>query len=386
MTADELRRQVVACGRELIRAPSPSGEEGAAAEVVRRWMERLGFDRVWTDEHGSVVGQIEGWASDGPALWFDGHLDTVPVASPELWRHDPFGGEVENGALWGRGAADMKGAVAAMLLAAASIPRGRITGSVTVSASVAEERLEGAALAALIEDRPPDFLVIGEGTRNRVGIGQKGRAGIRVTSRGLCAHSSTPAAGRNAVYAMVAAINKFRSVPLPEDPLLGPALLELTEIVSEPRPSSGLVPDGCTTRWDRRLVRGETADSILATLNAAVEDVEGTTVELEEARFPSYTGSTLTLPADVHVAWDTPAESPLVRAAAAAVGDAGGEADAIVLPYCTNGSVAAARGVPTIILGPTDPTLFHVVDEHALIADLVLGVQIYRLLALDLLQ
>lgn len=379
---DRLRQRVVDCCRELIRTPSPSGDEGAAARVAEAWLRRLGYDRVWVDRHGSVVGQIIGTAGAGPHLLLDGHLDTVPATNEHLWRHPPFAAEIDDGAVWGLGAADMKGPLAAMLCAAADVPRERLHGTVTVSCSVAEERLEGAALAAIVDalDEPArvDMVVIGEGTGHQVGVAQKGRAGITVTTTGRSAHSSTPGEGVNAVYAMVDAVARIRAVPLGDDPMLGPALMELTEIVSAPRPGSGMIPNRCTSTWDRRVVRGETAETVLAGLRDAVADVPGAEVAFESAALQSWTGSTLSLPASFHAAWETDPGCRLVEAALGAVAAAGGRAATRVLPYCTNGSVCAAdRKLPTIILGPSDPALFHVVDEHITVADLERGRAIY---------
>jgi len=379
---DQLRERVIACCLELIRTPSPSGDERAAAAVAEAWMNRLGYDRVWIDDHGSVVGQVVGTGGAGPHLLFDGHLDTVSVTSEDLWRYPPFAGEIANGAIWGLGAADMKGPLAAMLCSVAAVPRESFRGTITVTSSVAEEHLEGAALAAILDalaDREPvDMVVIGEGTRNEVGVAQKGRAGISITAAGRSAHSSTPGKGVNAVYSMVEAITRIRALPVHDDPILGPALMELTEIVSAPRPGSGMIPNSCTTIWDRRIVRGESADSVLAELREGVADIPGIEVTFEAASMRSWTGSTLRLPASFHAAWETDPECRLVEAAVGAAAAAGGEATTRALPYCTNGSVCAAeRTLPTIILGPSDPALFHVVDEHIAIADLQRGTTIY---------
>ena len=345
-------------------------------------MHRLGYDHVSVDRHGSVIGQVVGTAGPGPHLLFDGHLDTVPATSEHLWRHPPLGAEIADETVWGLGAADMKGPLAAMLCAAADVPRDRLHGTVTVSCSVAEERLEGAALAAIVDafddTAPVDMVVIGEGTEHQVGVAQKGRAGITVTTTGRSAHSSTPGEGVNAVYAMVDAVARIRATPLINDPVLGPAVMELTEIVSAPRPGSGMIPNRCTSIWDRRVVRGETADTVLGELRAAVACVPGAEVAFEAAAVRSWTGSTLSLPASFHAAWEVDPRCRLVEAALEAVAATGGRPATRALPYSTNGSVCAAeRQLPTIILGPSDPALFHVVDEHITVADLERGCAIY---------
>jgi putative selenium metabolism hydrolase len=323
------------------------------------------------------VGQIVGRRDDRPRLLFDGHLDTVPVTSPERWSHDPLAADLADGAVWGRGAADMKGPLAAMLCAAAFTPREQLGGTVTVSASVAEETLEGAALRAIIEQNPVEMVVIGESTRMQVGVVQKGRAGVRIITRGRPAHSSAPDQGDNAVYSMLEAVRRVREIPLPRDDLLGPAMMELVEIVSSPFPGSSIVPDRCTTRWDRRLVRGETREEVLDRLNGALEGLPAE-IGCGGRAVRCYTGTTLQKETDFHPAWETPRSSPLVQAALSAIAAAGIEARTCSIPFCTNGSACAGDlQLPTIVLGPGDPAQFHVVDEHIAIEDLASGAAVF---------
>ena len=126
-------------------------------------MELLGFDHVWVDEMGSVIGVKEG-VLPGPTLLLDGHCDTVNANSPD-WSHDPWGGMIENGHLFGRGAADMKGSLAAMIHAAGAFDRSKLNGRVFVSATVSEEVAEGGALKSVIDTIHPDYVVIGEATQ-----------------------------------------------------------------------------------------------------------------------------------------------------------------------------------------------------------------------------
>ena len=139
--------QLIPFTQSLIRCPSPPGEENAVVDVILREMRALGFDGFWRDEVGNAVGVITG-AEPGPALLLDGHCDTVGIAPGVPWAHDPFGGAIEDGFIYGRGAADMKGALAAMICAAGSVDRAKLRGRVVITATVMEENLEGAALKA----------------------------------------------------------------------------------------------------------------------------------------------------------------------------------------------------------------------------------------------
>src|SRR5262245_247907 len=115
--------------QSLVQHPSLSGEERAVSKRIEDEMRALGFDAVTVDENGSVVGIVEG-AHSGKTLIFDAHTDTVGVAPGVPWQHDPFAAQIESGAIYGRGAADMKGALAAMVYAVASLDRTKLAGRV----------------------------------------------------------------------------------------------------------------------------------------------------------------------------------------------------------------------------------------------------------------
>ncbi len=379
------QEQVIALCQELVRAEGLAGREQAAAQVAERWMHQLGYDEIWVDAYGSVVGRRYGYAP-GPNLHFDGHLDTVPATCLEQWSYPPYSGELDDGRIWGRGATDMKGPDAAMICAAAFLPREAFVGSITVSASVGEEELEGVALTAILQQHPADWVIIGENSDLGIGIAQKGRAGIAVRTVGHPAHSSRPEEGVNAVYRMFEALAHLRALPAPQDALLGPGISELVEIVSSPFPGTSIVPDGCRVRFDRRLVRDETPETVLAVLRSAVAELEGVSIEYLQVTLSCYTGATLSS-VDFHPAWETPKTDPLVRAAETVLAQLGLPVDYFTARYCSNGSASAVGlGIPTLILGPSSPTLAHIVDEYITVDDLLRGTQVYMALAAELLR
>lgn len=379
------QQQLITLCQELVRAQSLAGREHAAAQVAEHWMRHLGYDRVWTDEYGSVIGQRYG-SGNGPNLHFDGHLDTVPATTPEQWTYAPYGGELHDGRIWGRGTSDMKGADAAMICAGAFLPRDAFAGTITVSTSIGEEELEGPALAAILQQHPADIVIIGEASDLRIGIGQKGRAGIRVQTFGRAAHSSQPEDGINAVYRMLDTVARIRAIPAPQDELLGPGLNELVEIVSSPYPGTSIVPDGCYVRFDRRLVRAETRESVLAPIQAALVGLDGVAIDYLQVSLPCYTGATL-VSDDFHPAWETPRTSPLVKAAEVALDRVGLPVSYFTARYCSNGSASAGEmGIPTLILGPSSPALLHIVDEYIEVDQLVRGAEVYMALATEVLR
>ncbi len=257
---------MIAFAQALIRQPSVSGEEGPAVQLVIREMQRLGYDEAWIDEQGNAVGVWKG-ARAGRTILLDGHIDTVGIA-PGTWRHEPFGAEIEDGYLYGRGAADMKGAIAAMVYGVASTPRDEMAGRAVVTASVMEENLEGAALQPVVAWAQPDIVVIGEATGLNLARGGRGRAEIHLETIGRPAHSSTPHLGRNAVHDMIRVIEAIEATPPPHDRVLGPGIWALTDIISDPYPAYSVIASRCRATYDHRLLPGETVEGLMAHLHA----------------------------------------------------------------------------------------------------------------------
>ncbi len=377
MLTETQRQQVIACCQDLVRAQSLTGREGETAQVVERWLHYLSYDEVWTDTYGSVIGRIHGQAGPGPRLHFDGHIDHVPATALEQWTYPPFSAKLADGKIWGRAATDMKGPLAAMICAASFLPRDQFRGTVTVSGSVVEEELEGQVLRSILEQHPADFVVIGESTLLQVGIGQKGRAGLRIVTHGRPAHSSVPHLGDNAIYRMYEVTARLRAMAPPEDELLGSGLMEMVEIISSPYPGTSIIPDRCTVKWDRRLVRGETRESVLAAIRDALTGIDQVDTSYLEVNVPCYTGAVIQHD-DFHPAWVIPETSPLVQAAIEGVSRVGILPRTCYVPYCTNGSGSAGElGIPSVIVGPGDPSLFHVVDEWISVDQLVKGTDAY---------
>ena len=157
MTRDE---QLIAFCREAVRIPSPSGQERDVAELMKRKMEEYGFDEVRMDRCGSVLGRIRG-KRPGKTILLDGHIDTVEVIDADAWTHDPFGGEIEDGRIYGRGASDMKGSDTAMISAAAHFAQdsGRdFAGEICVSCTVHEECFEGVSAREITKAVKPDLV------------------------------------------------------------------------------------------------------------------------------------------------------------------------------------------------------------------------------------
>ena len=167
-------------------------------------MQELGYDEVTMDEVGNVVGRIgEGEA----ALLFDGHMDTVGVMDEDLWTVGPFSGEIRDGKLYGRGAADTKCPLVAAIYGATLAKRAGLAEgkAIYVSASAMEEDYDGEAVRLMLEKRPdlrPRGVVICEPTSLMIATGHRGRSLIEINMQGKSAHGSAPELGINPVYLM----------------------------------------------------------------------------------------------------------------------------------------------------------------------------------------
>ncbi|EGB14561.1 peptidase M20 [Pseudodesulfovibrio mercurii] len=362
----------VALCQELVSLPSLSGEEGDVAKALAATMEANGFHKVTTDRYGNVLGRIKG-NKPGPCVLFDGHMDVVPVPDPSAWTQAPFGGDIVDGKIYGRGTSDMKGALSAMVGAAAWFAketRGKFAGEVCVAGVVHEELFEGIAAREISQAVKPDFVIIGEASELNVKIGQRGRAEIVVETMGVPAHSANPDKGVNAVHLMTDLIREIDKIEAPEQPVLGKGICVLTDIKSTPYPGSSVVPSGCRATYDRRLLVGETPESVLAPINEAIARLAQANPDFKAKAYfakgyeTCYTG--------VHIqgerffpGWLFAPETPFVAAALAGLREAGLEPGLSHYSFCTNGShYAGEAGIRTIGYGPSRENLAHTIDEH----------------------
>ncbi|MFN8439381.1 MAG: YgeY family selenium metabolism-linked hydrolase [Caldilineaceae bacterium] len=369
---------LIAFMQTLVRQQTYSGEERPGIELIAAEMQRLGFDRIWTDQHGSVVGVIEG-ATSGRTLLFDSHCDTVGIAPGSIWTRDPFGAQIENGICYGRGTADMKGVIAAMLHSAASVDRSKIKGRIAVSVTVMEEVIEGIALKQVMDDLHPDFVVIGEPTNLNLSHGGRGRAEIQLETIGRPAHSSSPQFGLNAVHEMIKVIDAIEHLPIRSNLLMGDAIFALCDIISDPYPGYSVIPSRCRATYDRRLLPGETPESVLSAItdHPALIGIHFKAVVTDGAH-ETYTGSWLRS-SKFFPAWTLTEDHPLVQSALTGLRKSGLNPSLRAYRFCTNAAYSAGMaGVPTVGFGPAEEGDCHVVDERLALADLMAAAHGYQ--------
>lgn len=283
MTEKNLKQQAVELTQALIRKKSYSGEEKGVSEVLQAYFKENNYDDIVVDKYGNTIGCIKG-SKPGPKILFDGHMDTVPVGNEADWDYPPFAAEIHDDRIYGRGATDMKGALASMAVAATAYrdqTGGDFAGEIYVAGVVHEECFEGVAAREISARVKPDYVVIGEASQGNVKIGQRGRGEIKLEVFGKPAHSANPEKGINAVYKISKIIDEIQKLELTEHPVLGKGILELTDIKSSPYPGASVVPEYCVATYDRRLLVDETLESVLKPVQDLIDRMMAEDDELQ---------------------------------------------------------------------------------------------------------
>lgn len=372
MLNQEREAAVVELCQKVIRERSYSGEEQGVVAVLKENMEAMGFDSVTVDQYGNIIGCIKG-NRPGKKLLFDGHIDTVPVTGENEWQYPPFAAEIHDGRIYGRGTSDMKGAVAAMTCAAANFAKdtGRdFAGEIYVAGVVHEECFEGVAARAISAAVKPDYVVIGEASQLNLKIGQRGRGEIVVETFGVPCHSANPEKGVNAVYKMAKVIDAIRTLEPTQHPVLGAGILELTDIKSSPYPGASVVPEYCRATYDRRLLVGETKESVLAPIQELLDKLMAEDPQLKVkasyavGKEKCHTGNEIE-GERFFPGWLYDENSDFVQAVYGELKEMGYAPEITQYNFCTNGShYAGEAGIKTFGLGPSRENLAHTVNEY----------------------
>ena len=379
----ELSDELVAFARKLIQTKSMTCEEKEAAALIEAEMQKLGYDEVRIDETGNVIGRI----GSGPkVLFFDSHMDTVTVIDEDQWDVDPYGGEIRDGKLYGRGAVDMKGPLAASLYGACIAKRAGLSENTTiyVSASAMEEDFDGEAVRQFLtaSGLRPDGVVICEPTGLKIATGHRGRALIEVTVNGKGCHASNPANGVNPVYLMEEIIHKVREQAAVLDAREGEKGSVALTNISCSTASNNSVPQTASIILDRRLAVGESESVISEEMDRLTEGTKGRW-RFCDIPSKSWTGKDFTFHSFLP-AWKIQKNHVLVRAAETACETIQDRKPVLFqMEASTNGVTTAGMfHLPTIVLGPGDITLAHSVNEFCTIQSMFDASRIYAALCL----
>ncbi|CAI0856144.1 M20 family metallopeptidase [Serratia ficaria] len=350
-TTLELARQLL--GFNTI---NPPGNETDCMQFFADWLRDSGFEvslSSFGEGRSNLIARLPG-STAGKPLAFTGHLDTVPLGNAQ-WQYDPFGSQMDAGRLYGRGASDMKAAVAAFSVACIQQRKDILAGHGAVLLITGGEETGCDGARALIEsDKLPEIgaLIVGEPTANYPIIGHKGALWLRCETRGKTAHGAMPELGINAIYLAADALGKIRHFsPGAPHPLMKQPTLNVGRIEGGLNINS--VPDH--TRFDVDIRSGPNLQH--ATIRQQLTTLLGKNVTVS---------TLIDLPAvlsEEDNAWIKQVyqrcqplhEKPL---------------EPRVVPYFTDASLLlpALGNPPCIILGPGEPSMAHQTDEYCLLS------------------
>lgn len=366
--------------RDLIRVPSenPPGNEDAIARVLVSFFEDNGIPvrlREVRPGRPNVIAEVG--SGESPTLVFNGHLDTVPVG--EGWTVDPFGGDVRDGRLYGRGACDMLGGVAAMCSAAVAMKRSGLplTGRLVVH-GVVDEEVDAIGSQIAAEEVEADWVVVTEPTGGKVYAFGKGQVNVEVTFKGRAAHSSVPELGHNAIHDAAAFVTlveqEHQRLTAGAEEDVGPPTFS-TGVIRGGLTGS-IVPAECTVVVDRRVLPLETLDEGLAHVEQLLD-------RLREAR----SGVDATIrPTLLFPPFPPSNDDNLARLVQAVIRELeAGSGEITGFAAATDAAWYARRGFATVIYGPGDGATAHQPDEWIGVDDLHAGTRALALVAARLL-
>jgi putative selenium metabolism hydrolase len=376
--------------QRLIQIKSYSGEEQEIVEFIVSKMKEYGFDEAYHDGFGNAVGRI----GNGPIkIMYDAHVDTVKVTETENWAHPPFGGEIENGKMYGRGVVDEKPAMAGFMIAGKILKQiygDNFPFTLYAVGSVLEEDADGYPLYHLIQNEgiKPDFVVLGEPTNLKVNRGQRGRMELKITATGKSAHGAHNQKGINAIYKMqpiIADIEKLDKKLKPKQPL-GKGSITVSQVISK-APSTCSVSDYCQIHLDRRMTIGENKNSVIKELKEIIKKHKSDAkVSIPDVEGTSWKGTKFSMEA-YFPTWVYDEKHPLVDAAMKTSKAAMGKAKSGVWSFSTNGvATAGLFGIPTIGFAPSDEGLSHSSKEVLVLNDLLKATKFYTLFPFELIS
>jgi acetylornithine deacetylase/succinyl-diaminopimelate desuccinylase family protein len=371
---------IVSLASELIDAGGEnpgSTEESVAAVLVER-CRALGFD-VEIDEvvqgRPNVVVSVGG--SDEPGVLFVGHSDVVPAGSG--WTTDPFGATVRDGRLYGRGACDMKGGLAAVVMAMAALKdAGAVDRSPVSLACLVDEEDTGLGIRAYVQAprrRTYSSCIVAEPTDLVTIVGCRGAANLEITVTGRSAHAGRPSNGRNAISAAARIVGLLDAMTdeltAAAHPVLGPGTWNVGTIVGGT--GTSMVADRCVFTVDRRLLPGENAHDIAAHLTTRVHasGIAGDGIDVSVAVAMEMPGFLTSDDAEVvGVAVDAVADAVEFRGTD------------VWTASCDGGFIARDLGTPTVVLGPGEiEKQAHQPDESVSVRQLCDSARAYALSA-----
>ena len=389
--------EIIALARKLISIPSHHdvpGKEKEVADFLARYLTDQGLTctvQKVDRERGNVVASLPGsdggsgtGSRGGKKLLFNGHLDTVP---PYRMTVDPFAGEIKDGMLYGRGTVDMKGPIAAMLMAMIGLHRAgvQLAGQLVFTGVLGEEGASEGTEALVLDGIKADGAIVGEPSNFEYAMGHRGLEWLEIEVTGKTAHGGIPDKGINAIVKaarLVSLIDQRIPPALKErfHPAMGPSVMNFGKIEGGTQPST--VADRCIIQIDRRYIPGETVQGVIAEYQALIDELA--------AEDPDFKAEIRRMPSNMmehfdHVPMATPEGADIVKAVQAAIRSVTGAEPTITTRrgWTDAGLLGGVAGIPTVVCGPGDISSSHTADEHIPVASLLKGVDLYLRVAIE---
>jgi len=388
---DALKRikeeEIVTLLQELVRIPSrnPLGEEKECAEYVMQKMLDWGLVAELIPEpfpdRPQVVATYEG-IEHKPKLVLNGHLDVVPEGDVERWSVDPFGGLFKDGKIYGRGSCDMKGGIAAMMIAAKALKESgiRLRGNLILQFAIGEETGEPGTKHLLVDKGiKGDWGIVLEATNLKVATAEKGLAWFHILVKGEPAHASTPELGINAISKaakLVLALEKYdHEISRRKHKLLGRAVCSVT--MMEGGTKENIIPESCRIAIDRRFLPEESVNGVENELRSVLSRLrkQDTQFECELSREMVYESAEIPVNSTI---------AEVVRKNVKKVTGITSEPHGIWASTDVRNFINDAK-IPAITWGPGDPAKDHAIDESIEVSQVVDAAKVLVLTAIDLL-
>lgn len=368
---------------ELVKIKSLSGGEEEVVKKIREQMLEAGFEEVRFDGLGNVIGRI---GNGKRVLAIDGHVDTVDVGNPGNWDFDPFSGEIKDGFVYGRGAVDQKGGVAAFITAGKIIRELGLAKDITLLCvgSVIEEDCDGLCWKYLMEKEgiQPDMVISTEPTNLNIYRGQRGRMEMDVIFNGLSAHGSAPERGKNAIYMASRACLEIEKLNerLKHDDFLGKGSITISQFISG-APSLCAVADYAKIHLDRRLTWGETKEIAVEEIKAIIKGIDAKVVVPYYSQ-KGWTGLEFGME-QYYPTWLLPEDHPVIKTGVEAFTRLFDKAPVVdKWTFSTNGvTINGIYDIPVLGFGPGNEVMAHAPNEKTPISDLVAASAFYAAFA-----